>query len=92
VAGRNLSPKLRITSRVEGDWVRKANEAIGRDDAIMRARKLQSGSIVLTFKNQEEKDKWEEDPKLLEAFGEGAKRQAREYTVLAFDARVESIN
>jgi hypothetical protein len=28
----------------------------------------------------------------LEAFGEGAKRQAREYTVLAFNIYVESIN
>ena len=58
----------------------------------MRVRKLPSGSIVLTFKNQEEKEKWEGNPKLLEAFGEGARRQAREYTVLAFDVRVESIN
>ena len=61
-------------SRVERDWVKKANEAIGGEDAIRRARKLPSGSIVLTFKNQEEKKKWEGDPKLLEAFGEGARR------------------
>ena len=61
-------------SRVERDWVRKANEAIGGEDAIRRAHKLSSGSIVLTFKNQEEKEKWEGDPKLLEAFGEGARR------------------
>ena len=51
----------------------------------MRARKLPSGSIVLTFKNQEEKGKWEGNSKLLEAFREGARRQAREYIVLAFD-------
>jgi hypothetical protein len=79
-------------SRRGGDWVRKANEAIGKEDTIVRARKLQSGSIVLTFKNQEEKDKWERDPQLLGAFGDGAKRHAREYTVLAFDIRVDSIN
>ena len=28
----------------------------------------------------------------MEAFGEGARRQAREYIVLAFDVRVEGIN
>ena len=38
-------------SQAERDWVRKANEAIGKDDAIIRARKLPSGSIVLTFKD-----------------------------------------
>ena len=58
----------------------------------MRTRKLLSRDIVLTFKNQEEKEQQEGNPKLLEAFGQGAKRQAREYTVLAFDVRVESIN
>ena len=51
----------------------------------MRVYKLSSGSIVLTFKDQEEKEKWEGNPKLLEAFREGARRQAREYIVLAFD-------
>jgi hypothetical protein len=38
-------------NRQGGDWVRKANEAIGREDVIKRARKLPSGNIVLTFKN-----------------------------------------
>jgi len=65
---------------------------IGKEDVIRKARKLPSRSIVLTFKNQEEKEKWERNPKLLEVFGEGARRQAREYTVLAFDVRVRSIN
>ena len=61
-------------NRQGGEWVRKANEAIGREDTIKRARKLPSGSIILTFKNQEEKERWEDDPQLLEAFGDGARR------------------
>jgi hypothetical protein len=79
-------------SRGGGDWVRKANEAIGKKDTIVKARKLPHGSIILTFKNQEEKDRWEGDPQLLGAFGDGAKFQDREYTVLAFNMRVDSIN
>jgi hypothetical protein len=79
-------------NRQGGDWVQKANEAIGREDVIKRARKLPSGNIVLTFKNQEEKERWEDDPQLLEAFGDGARRQTREHIVLAFDVRVDSIN
>jgi hypothetical protein len=44
-------------SCVEKDWVRKANEAIGIEDTIMKAQKLLSRSIVFTFKNQQEKEK-----------------------------------
>ena len=41
---------------------------------------------------EKEKGKWKRNLKLLEAFEERTKHQAREHTVLAFDIQVENIN
>jgi hypothetical protein len=78
-------------SRTEQELVRDANAAIGTS-AVTGVRRLPSGSIVLTFKGQEEKEKWEESPILLGVFGEGARCQLREYTVLALGVQVAAID
>jgi len=59
------------------------NATLGTKD-VVAARRLQSGSALITLAGREEKTKWENQTGILKAFGEGAKFQAREYTVLAF--------
>jgi hypothetical protein len=59
------------------------NTTLGTKD-VVAAQRLQSGSALITLAGSEEKTKWENQAGILKAFGEGAKIQAREYTVLAF--------
>jgi len=75
----------------ERDWVRKANEALGHE-AVLRIRKLPSGDMIIRFKDKEGKEEWEKSPELWKAFGQEARCQAREYTVLAFGVQVDSLN
>ena len=59
------------------------NATLGTKD-VAAARRLQSGSALITLVGGEEKTKWEGQAGILKAFGEGAKIQLREYTVLVF--------
>ena len=59
---------------------------------VIRARRLPSGSALITLLGVEEKTKWETQTGILKTFREGAKIQPREYTVLALDVQTTVID
>jgi len=56
------------------------------------ARRLPSGDVLVVFQGVLEKQKWEARLEVLQAFGEGARFCVREYTVLAYEVQVRSVN
>jgi uncharacterized protein YggE len=78
-------------NRTGEELVNDINIALGIKDVI-RACRLLSGSALITLLGAEEKTKWETQTGILKAFGEGAKIQTREYTVLALDVQTAAID
>ena len=77
--------------RSGAELIRDVNTALSYE-AVVAARRLQSGDVLLTFSSDIEKKKWEKDPKLMVAFGANGKLRTREYTILAHRIRVALIN
>jgi len=59
---------------------------------MVTARCLPSGDVLVVFQGVLEKQKWEARLEVLQAFGEGARFCVREYTVLAYEVQVRSVN
>ncbi len=57
-------------------------------EAVVAARRLPSGDVLVTFDKEDDKTKWAKDPKVTQAFGTTAKVRTREYTVIAHGIRV----
>ncbi len=61
-------------------------------EAVVAARRLPSGDVLVTFDKEDDKTKWAKDPKVTQAFGTTAKVRTREYTVIAHGIRVAALN
>ena len=78
--------------RTSNEIVRDVNSALEEEGAVIAARRLPSGDVLITFQGEEGKKKWEKDHKGLTAFGENARYRTREFTVLVHGIRVAAVN
>ena len=78
--------------RTSNEIVRDVNSALEEEGAVIAARRLPSGDVLITFQGEEGKKKWEKDHKGLTAFGENARYRTREFTVLVHGIRVVVVN
>ena len=58
----------------------------------MAARRLPSGDVIVTFEDQQKRDRWAKGPEIVRAFSSTARVKAREYTVIAHGIRVAAVD
>src|SRR6266536_3515380 len=78
--------------RTSLELVRDINRATDGSGDVIAARRLPSGDVLVAFQGPPEKQKWEDRPEVLQAFGPGARFRVREYTVLAHGVQVRAGN
>jgi hypothetical protein len=89
IAPGNEDPTQRRRSGLE--IIRDINTEL-KDRSVVAARRLPSGDIMVTFKDQQKRDLWAKAPEIVRAFGQTARVKAREYTIIAHGMRVAAID
>ncbi len=62
------------------------------EEAVVAARRLPSGDVLVTFEGPEAKEKWGKSPGVLGAFGTEARTRTSEYTIIAHGIRVSAVD
>ena len=93
--GRELTVKAGEESlgqkrRTNAEIISDTNKAIGVD-AVIAARRLPSGDVLLTFTEEAEKKRWEGTSRIAEALGAQARVKRAEYTIIAHGVKVALI-